>query len=69
MDQVDIDFEWHCGVQFHQGKRASSTIRFAMIPLLLQELFWNLFAMLKHGMDQVDINFECHRGAHFHQGK
>ena len=37
MDQVDINFEWHCGAQFHQGrKRASSTIRFAMIPLLLQ---------------------------------
>ena len=36
MDQVDINFEWHRGAQFHQGKRASSTIRFAMIPLLLQ---------------------------------
>ena len=36
MDQVDIDFEWHRGEQFHQGKWASSTIRFAMIPLLLQ---------------------------------
>ena len=35
MDQVDINFEWHRGAQFHQGKRASSTIRFAMIPLLL----------------------------------
>ena len=35
-DQVDINFEWHRGAQFHQGKRASSTIRFAMIPLLLQ---------------------------------
>ena len=36
MDQVGINFEWHRGAQFHQGKRASSTIRFAMIPLLLQ---------------------------------
>ena len=37
MDQVDINFEWHCGAQFHQGKWASNTtIRFAMIPLLLQ---------------------------------
>ena len=36
MDQVDFDFEWHRGAQFHQGKRDSSTIRFAMIPLLLQ---------------------------------
>ena len=36
MDQVDINFEWHRGAQFHQGKRAKNTIRFAMIPLLLQ---------------------------------
>ena len=36
MDQVGIDFEGHRGAQFHQGKRTSSTIRFAMIPLLLQ---------------------------------
>ena len=36
MDQVDINFEWHRGAQFHQGKRARSTIRFAMIPLLRQ---------------------------------
>ena len=36
MDQVGIDFEWHRGAQFHPGKRASRTIRFAMIPLLLQ---------------------------------
>ena len=36
MDQVGIDFEWHRGEHFHQGKRACSTIRFAMIPLLLQ---------------------------------
>ena len=32
MDQVGIDFEWHRGAQFHQGKRAGNTIRFAMIP-------------------------------------
>ena len=83
MDQVDINFEWHHGAQFHQGKGASRTIRLAMIPLLLQtvkidflcftvtdlELFWNLFAMLKQGMDQVGINFEWNRGAQFHQGK
>ena len=36
MDQVDINVEWHRGAQFHQGKRASRTIGFAMIPLLLQ---------------------------------
>ena len=36
MDQVDINFEWHRGAQSHQGKCASSTIRFAIIPLLLQ---------------------------------
>ena len=36
IDQVDINFELHRGAQFHHGKRASSTIRFAMIPLLLQ---------------------------------
>ena len=36
MDQVDINFEWHRGEHFHQRKRASSTIRFAMTPLLLQ---------------------------------
>ena len=37
MDQVDMDFDGYCGAQFHQGrKRASNTIRFAMIPLLLQ---------------------------------
>ena len=36
MDQVDMDFEWQRGAQFHQGKRASSTIRFAMIPMTLQ---------------------------------
>ena len=36
MDQVGITFEWHCGAQFHQGKQASNSIRFAMIPLLLQ---------------------------------
>ena len=37
MDQVDINYEWHRGAQFHQGKRASkNTIKFAMIPLLLQ---------------------------------
>ena len=36
MYQVDINFEWHHGAQFHQGKCASSSIRFAMIPLLLQ---------------------------------
>ena len=36
MDQVDINFEWHRGAHFHQEKRASSTIRCAMIPLLLQ---------------------------------
>ena len=36
MDQVDINFEWHRLAQFHQGKRASNKIRFAMIPLLLQ---------------------------------
>ena len=37
MDQVDINFEWHRGAQFHQGKWASDTIRFlAMISLLLQ---------------------------------
>ena len=36
MDQVDINFEWHHGAQFHQGKQASSSIRLAMIPLLLQ---------------------------------
>ena len=35
MDQVGIDFEWQRGAQLNQGKRASSTIRFAMIPLLL----------------------------------
>ena len=35
MDQVGINFEWHREAQFHQGKRASSTIRLAMIPLLL----------------------------------
>ena len=82
MDQVDINFEWHRGAQCHQGKRASNTIRFVMIPLLMQtvkidslftvtdlELFWNLFAMLKQGMDQVGINFEWHRGTQFHQGK
>ena len=37
MDQVDINFGWHRGAQFHQGKQTSNTIRrFAMIPLLLQ---------------------------------
>ena len=36
MDQVDMDFEWHRGDQFHQGKWASSTIRFTVTPLLLQ---------------------------------
>ena len=37
MDQVDILLEWHRGAQFHQGgKQTSSTIRFAMTPLLLQ---------------------------------
>ena len=36
MDQVDINFGWHCGAQFHEGKRAISTIRLAMITLLLQ---------------------------------
>ena len=36
MDQVDINFEWHRGAQFHQGKRTRNTIRFAMITLLLQ---------------------------------
>ena len=29
MDQVGINFEWHRGAQFHQGKRTSKTIRFA----------------------------------------
>ena len=36
MDQVDINFDWHRGAQFRQGKRASNAIRFAMLPLLLQ---------------------------------
>ena len=46
MDQVDINFEWHGGAQFHQGKRASSMIRFAMllqtvkIDSLFATLFW-----------------------------
>ena len=48
MDQVDIDFEWHRLAQFHQGKRASSTIRFAMIPLLLQTV-------------KIDSLFHCNR--------
>ena len=38
MDQVGMDFEGHRGAQFHQGERASSTIKFAMIPLLLQRV-------------------------------
>ena len=38
MDQVDINFEWHRGAQFHQGKRASNTVRFVMIPLLLERV-------------------------------
>ena len=36
MDQVGINLEWHREAQFHQGKRANNTIRFAMVPLLLQ---------------------------------
>ena len=36
MDRVGIHFEWHYGAQFHQGKRASKTIRLATIALLLQ---------------------------------
>ena len=35
MDQVDINYEWHRGAQLNQGKRASNSIRLAMIPLLL----------------------------------
>ena len=47
MDQVEINsFESHRGVQFHQGKRASYTIWFAMIPLLLQ-------------MVKIDSPFHC----------
>ena len=46
MDQVEINFEWHRGVQFQQGKRASNTIWFAMIPLLLQ-------------MVKIDSLFHC----------
>ena len=48
MDQVDINFEWHRGAQFHQGKWASSTITFAMTPLLLQ-------------MVKIDSLFHCNR--------
>ena len=49
MDQVGINFEWHRGAQFHQGKRASNTIRFlAMIPLLLQTV-------------KIDSLFHCNR--------
>ena len=36
IDQVGIHFEWHPGAQFHQGKRASNTIRLATIAPLLQ---------------------------------
>ena len=46
MDQVEINFESHRGVQFHQGKPASHTIWFAMIPLLLQ-------------MVKIDSLFHC----------
>ena len=49
MDQVGINFEWHSGSPFDQGrKRASSTIRFAMIPLLLQTV-------------KIDSLFHCNR--------
>ena len=33
MDQVDINFEWHRGAQFYQGKWDRNT-KVAMIPLL-----------------------------------
>ena len=46
MDQVGINFEWHLGEQFHQGKRACSTIRFAMTPLLRQTV-------------KIDSLFQC----------
>ena len=46
MDQVEINSEWHRGAQFHQGKWASNTIWFAMLPLLLQ-------------MVKIDSPFHC----------
>ena len=48
MDQEEINFAWHSGVQFHQGKPASHTIWFAMTPLLLQ-------------MVKIDSLFHCNQ--------
>ena len=48
MDQVEINSEWHRGAQFHQGKWASNTIWFAMLPLLLQ-------------MVKIDSPFHCNK--------
>ena len=46
MDEAGIDFESHLGAQFYQGKQASNTIRFVMIPLLLQTV-------------KIDSLFQC----------
>ena len=35
MDQVDINFEWHRGAQFYQGKW-DRNMKVAMIPVPLQ---------------------------------
>ena len=55
MDQWDIDFEWHCGTQFHQGKRASSTIRLAMITLLLQTVKLDCLFHCNHFRDVLEF--------------
>ena len=81
MDQVGIDFEWHHGEQFHRGKGACITIRFAMAPLLLKTVkIDSLFHCNRLGIILEFVcnaqtrdgssghQFEWHRGAQFHQG-
>ena len=69
MDHVGIDFEWHRGEHFHQGKRASSTIRFAMTPLLLKTvkidslLHCNCFGIIL----EVVCNAQTRDGSSGHQ--
>ena len=58
MDQVDINFEWHRGAQLHQGKRASSTIRFAMIPLLLLQTV-NIASLFHCNQLGIILEFVC----------